>query len=170
MKRQVLKGTAYTVKADVFSFSMVAFEAPTMIMIKPIMMIIIILLLLLLLLIIIRILTRIVMMLMITITQLLLLLLLLLLMMMMMMMIIILLMIISNGRVRGLPSPQSLRGWRSTFEPILFEISNSMKPNPYVFHAYTIQLRPVIGISFELTYLDEVSSCIPPTSQSHWHM
>ena len=50
----------------------------------------------------------------------------------------------------------------------LFEISNSMKPYPSVFHAYTLKLRPAIGF-FEPQNLDEVSNRIPPTSQSAKH-
>ena len=37
-----------------------------------------------------------------------------------------------------------LRGWRNTVEIILCGISNSMKPYPPVFHAYTSKLEPVI--------------------------
>ena len=40
-----------------------------------------------------------------------------------------------------LPTP---RGWRNAVEMVLFEISNSMKPYPSIFHAYTSNLRPVI--------------------------
>ena len=52
-----------------------------------------------------------------------------------------------------------LRGWRNTFEIVLFEIFNSMKPYPSVFHTYT-------STAF-LTQeqVDEVSNCIPPASQ-----
>ena len=42
---------------------------------------------------------------------------------------------------------------------VLFGISNSMKPYPSVFHAYTSQLRPVRGF-FDPTSLDEVSNRI----------
>ena len=38
-------------------------------------------------------------------------------------------------------------GWRNTVEIVLFEISNSMKPYPSVFHADTNNMRPVI-VSF----------------------
>ena len=38
-----------------------------------------------------------------------------------------------------------MRGWRNTVELVLFEIPNSMKPHPSVFHAYTGNLRLVIG-------------------------
>ena len=58
-----------------------------------------------------------------------------------------------------------MSGWRNTVEVVLFEISNSMKPYPPVFHSYTNKLRPVIGI-FEPQTFDEVSNCIPPTSHS----
>ena len=56
-----------------------------------------------------------------------------------------------------------LRGWRNTVEIVLFEIANSMKPYPSVYHAYTSKLRPAI-VLFEPTNLDEVSDRIPPTS------
>ena len=46
---------------------------------------------------------------------------------------------------------------------VLFEISNSMKPHPSVFHACTSEFRPVIG-GLEQSRLDEVSDCIPPAS------
>ena len=39
-----------------------------------------------------------------------------------------------------------LIGWRNTVEVVLFEISNSMKPYPSVFYAYTSTWRPVIGL------------------------
>ena len=55
-----------------------------------------------------------------------------------------------------------LRGWWNT-DVALFEISNSMKSYPTVFHACTSKLRPMIGF-FEPQKLDEVSNCIPPTS------
>ena len=45
----------------------------------------------------------------------------------------------------------ALRGWRNAVEVVLFEISNSMKPYPYVFHAYTSTLRPVIGFVDPIT-------------------
>ena len=35
-------------------------------------------------------------------------------------------------------------GWWNTVELVLFEISNSIKPYPSVFHAYTNKMRPVI--------------------------
>ena len=56
--------------------------------------------------------------------------------------------------------------WRPlrTVEIVLFEISNSMKPYPSVLHAYISRWRPVTGF-FEPRNLDEVSNCIPPTSQ-----
>ena len=64
---------------------------------------------------------------------------------------------------------RTMRGWRNTVEMVLFEISNSMKPYPSIFHAYVSQLRPAI-VFFEpsdlATDLDEVSNCIPPTSQT----
>ena len=56
-----------------------------------------------------------------------------------------------------------MRGRRNTVELVLFEISNSMKPCPSVFHACASKLRPAIGF-FEPTNLDEVSNRIPPTS------
>ena len=37
---------------------------------------------------------------------------------------------------RGFHSPDRLRGWRNTVEIVPFEISNSMKTEPLVFHAY----------------------------------
>ena len=49
-----------------------------------------------------------------------------------------------------------MRGWRNTVEIVLFEISNSMNPYPSVCHAYTGQVRPVIGL-FEPEHLDQVS-------------
>ena len=55
------------------------------------------------------------------------------------------------------------RGRRSTVEIVLFEISNSMKPYPSVFHACTNRLRPVKGF-VEPNKLDEVSNRILPTS------
>ena len=58
-----------------------------------------------------------------------------------------------------------MRGWRIPVEIVLFEISNSMKPYPSVFHAYTSKMRPAIGF-FEPRNLDEVSNRIPPTSHS----
>ena len=39
-----------------------------------------------------------------------------------------------------------VRGWRNTVEIVLFEISNSMKPYPFVAHTYTSELRSVIGL------------------------
>ena len=62
-----------------------------------------------------------------------------------------------------LTSGGAMRGWRNTVEVALFKISNSMKPYPSVFHAYTNNTRPVIGF-FELHELDEVSNRVPPTS------
>ena len=56
-----------------------------------------------------------------------------------------------------------LRGWRSTVEIVLFDISNSMKPYPPVFHAYTSKWRPVTGF-FEPQAFDYISNRIPPTS------
>ena len=41
---------------------------------------------------------------------------------------------------------RTLGGWRNTVEIVLFEISNSMKPYPSVFHTYTSTLRPAIGL------------------------
>ena len=43
----------------------------------------------------------------------------------------------------GVSLPPHMRGWRNTVETVLFEVSNSMKPYPSVFHACTSQLRPV---------------------------
>ena len=57
------------------------------------------------------------------------------------------------------------RGWRERLEREPFEISNSMRPYPSVFHAYTSKLRPVIFV-FEPNNLDEASSRIPPTSHA----
>ena len=48
------------------------------------------------------------------------------------------------------PGSHGVRGWRNTVEIVLFEISNSMKPYPSVFHSYTNNTRPVIGF-FEPT-------------------
>ena len=45
----------------------------------------------------------------------------------------------------------------------VFEISNSMKPCPSVFHACTGKLRPAMGFVGP-KQLDEVSNRIPPTS------
>ena len=59
--------------------------------------------------------------------------------------------------------PPYLRGWWHTVEIVLFEISNSIKPYPFVFHAYTSRLRPVTFL-IEPTNLDEVSNRISPTS------
>ena len=42
------------------------------------------------------------------------------------------------------PGQPAMRGWRNTVELVLFEISNSMKPYPSVFHAYTSNMGPVI--------------------------
>ena len=56
-----------------------------------------------------------------------------------------------------------LRGWRNTVELVLFEILNSMKLYPSVFHAYTYNMRPVTGFLSQ-QQLDEVSNRIPPTS------
>ena len=53
------------------------------------------------------------------------------------------------------------RDWRNTVKIILFEISNSMKPYPSVFHAYTSEMRPTIGF-YEPENL-EVSNRISPT-------
>ena len=38
-----------------------------------------------------------------------------------------------------------MRGWWHAAEIVLFEISNSMKPYPSVFLAYTSNMRPAIG-------------------------
>ena len=38
-----------------------------------------------------------------------------------------------------------MRGWWNTLEIVLSEISNSMKPNPSAFQAYTGKLRPAAG-------------------------
>ena len=57
----------------------------------------------------------------------------------------------------------SLRGCRNTVEIMLFEISNSMKPYPFCFHARTHKSKPLIGI-VEPKHLDEASNRIPPTS------
>ena len=46
-----------------------------------------------------------------------------------------------------------MRGWRNTVELVLFGISNSMKPEPSIFHAHTRKLRPFIYI-FEPNNLD----------------
>ena len=40
-----------------------------------------------------------------------------------------------------------LRGWRDAAEVALFEISNSMKRYPSVFHAHTGKLEPAIVVS-----------------------
>ena len=75
-----------------------------------------------------------------------------------------------GGGLGVLPAPASSRGWLNTVEVVLLEISNSMKPYPSVFHAYTAsytsKMKPVIGFLGEPTYLDEVSNRIPPTSHS----
>ena len=55
-------------------------------------------------------------------------------------------------------------GRGNTVEVVLFEISNSMKPYPSVFHAYLNKLRPAKAF-FQPTSLDEASRRIPPTSQ-----
>ena len=39
-----------------------------------------------------------------------------------------------------------MRGLRNTVEIVLFEISNSMKPYPSVFHAYINNLRPILFV------------------------
>ena len=59
--------------------------------------------------------------------------------------------------------PTILSGWRNTVEIVLFDISNSLKPYPPEFLAYTSKMRPVIGFS-EPAKLIEVSNRIPPTS------
>ena len=59
----------------------------------------------------------------------------------------------------------SLRGWRNAVEIVLLEISNSMKSYASVSHAYTNNIRPVIGL-FEPNNIDEVSNRTPPTSHS----
>ena len=59
--------------------------------------------------------------------------------------------------------PLLTRGWRNMVAVVLFEISNSTKPNPSVFHAYINQLRPMMGF-VEPKHLDEISNRIPPTS------
>ena len=56
-------------------------------------------------------------------------------------------------------------GWRNTVEIVLFDISNSLKPYPPGFLAYTSKMRPVIGFS-EPAKLIEVSNRIPPTSHT----
>ena len=58
-----------------------------------------------------------------------------------------------------------VRYWRNTVKVALFEISNSTKPHPSVFHAYTGNMKPAKGF-FEPNNLDEVSNRIPPTP--HW--
>ena len=58
-----------------------------------------------------------------------------------------------------------MRGLRKTVELLLFEISNSMKTYPSVFHAYTSQLRPAIAF-FMPKHIKKVSNRIPPTP--HW--
>ena len=67
----------------------------------------------------------------------------------------------------ALPRDSGLRGWGNTGEIVLFEISTSMKPYPYVFHAYVSKSRPVIG-PFGPLNLDEASDRIPPTSYGSW--
>ena len=56
-----------------------------------------------------------------------------------------------------------LSGWRNTVEIVLFDISNSLKPYPPCFLAYTSRLKPVLGFS-EQKQLIEVSNRIRPTS------
>ena len=60
-----------------------------------------------------------------------------------------------------------MRGWQNTVEIVLFEISNSMKPYPSAFHAYTNKSRPVIRFSEPKQHIDEVSNHITPTSQMY---
>ena len=43
------------------------------------------------------------------------------------------------------PSLAIVRGWQNTVEIVLFEISNSMKPYPSVFHTYINHVRPMVG-------------------------
>ena len=72
----------------------------------------------------------------------------------------------NTGLIKASRRTRARRGWRNTVEiVILFEISNSMKPYPCVFHAYTTKLRPVIGF-FDRKHIDEASNHIPPTSQT----
>ena len=61
----------------------------------------------------------------------------------------------AKGGARGAPY---WWGWRKTVELVLFGISNSMKPYPSAFHAYTG------NCCFEPKKLDEVSNRILPTS------
>ena len=56
----------------------------------------------------------------------------------------------SCNALRAGSTPSEMRGWWNTVELVLFEISNSIKPYPSVFHAYTSKLRPVIGFSSKL--------------------
>ena len=51
-----------------------------------------------------------------------------------------------------------MRGWRNTVEIVLFEISDSMKPHPSIFHICTNKLRPAICF-LEPTQLDYLTSC-----------
>ena len=67
--------------------------------------------------------------------------------------------IISFAMVTCPSATHRLRGWRNTVDLVLFEISISMKPHPSIVHAYTINMKPVIGL-FEPTYVDEVSDRI----------
>ena len=69
-----------------------------------------------------------------------------------------------NDRSPLPPAIVCLRGWRSTVEIVMFEISNSMKPYPSVFSCIyrRVEARDMF---FEPQHLDEVSNRIPPTSQ-----
>ena len=69
-----------------------------------------------------------------------------------------------KGRVSSKVGSGDVRGWRNTVEIILFEISNSMKPYPSVFHAYANELRLVMA-PLEPNTLDEASNRVPPTPQ-----
>ena len=66
---------------------------------------------------------------------------------------------ISEGRSLA----ERLRDWRNTGKRVLFEISNSMKPHPSVFHACANKTRPVIGFYLSQQIPTRFSNRIPPT-------
>ena len=54
-----------------------------------------------------------------------------------------------TGRAWRCPRrPPPLRGWRNVVEIVLLEISNSIRPYPLLFYAYTGKSKPAIGYMF----------------------